>query len=55
MSSVKLELVHGQAYTSKLSYYSLAVLNGKVDKNLRIDSGAMIFAVTGLCRIVRRR
>ena len=47
-----LGLVHGQAY-SKLSYYSL-VLNGEA-ANLRIDSGAMILAVTDLCRIVRRK
>ena len=52
VSSV-LELVHGQAY-SKLSHYSL-VLNSEA-ANLRIDSGAMILAVTGLCtRIVRRK
>ena len=51
MSSV-LELVHGQAY-SKLSYYS-PVLNSEAT-NLRINSGAMILAVTGLCRIVRRK
>ena len=51
--SPALELVYSQVY-SKLSYHSLA-LNGKVDKNLRIDSGAMILAVTGRCKIVRRK
>ena len=51
VSSV-LELVHGQAY-GKLSYYSL-VLNSEA-ANLRIDSGAMILAVTGLCKVVRRK
>ena len=49
---VLVELVRDKAY-SKPSYYSL-VLNGKADKNLRIDSGAMILAVTSLVRIVRR-
>ena len=49
---VGLGLVHGQAY-SKLSYYSL-VLDGEA-ANSRIDSGVMILAVTGQCRIVRRK
>ena len=48
-----LELVHGQAYTSELGYYS-PVLNSEA-ANLRIDSGAMIFTVTGLCRMVRQK
>ena len=47
-----LGLVHGQAY-SKRSYYSL-VLDGEA-ANLSIDSGAMILAVIGQCRIVLRK